>query len=465
MYSKDSNLLAINIAIDFVLLNLSMWLVYYFDLGAIQSNKYSLPFYMLQANLAWIIAYFFFAKHDLYLRDSFRHRIRHITTRIVWFTIVLIALTFICMKGDISRTYMFSYILIFLLLEIINYCVSFIYFRYLRIRGRNTKRILLIGYTEISNQFRKMIETTPMLGYKFIGYLNDSCDTDRIPTEDHPCILGNVSELEKIVKDYNIEVVFSGFSFFRMETNVDRCLAMCNQAGVRMYLVVENQQWFRENKYVESIGDFYILNPQRIPLDDPLSRIWKRCFDIIFSSVVLLIGIFTLFPLIAILIKSTSKGPLFFIQDRTGMNNKTFRCYKFRTMVTNPECNRQQATPNDPRITWIGHFMRRWNIDEFPQFFNVFRGNMSVVGPRPHMLQHTEQYSTLIKHYCIRHYVKPGITGWAQVNGLRGQTDELWKMENRVKYDMKYIEDWSFRWDLRIIWLTVFGSNAKENAG
>ncbi len=134
-------------------------------------------------------------------------------------------------------------------------------------------------------------------------------------------------------------------------------------------------------------------------------------------------------------------------------------------MKVNRQSDLKQATQNDNRITPLGKFMRRTNIDELPQFINVLWGQMSVVGPRPHMLKHTEQYANLIDHYLARHYVKPGITGWAQIRGFRGNTDELWKMEKRVQYDMEYIENWTFVWDLKIIWLTVFGSNAYKNAG
>ncbi|HCB88643.1 MAG TPA: undecaprenyl-phosphate glucose phosphotransferase, partial [Porphyromonadaceae bacterium] len=155
----------------------------------------------------------------------------------------------------------------------------------------------------------------------------------------------------------------------------------------------------------------------------------------------------------------------FFKQQRTGINNKTFTCLKFRTMTVNDESDNKQAQVNDSRITSIGKFLRRSNIDELPQFINVFLGNMSVVGPRPHMLKHTQQYSELIRHYKVRHFVKPGITGWAQVNGYRGLTDELWKMEKRVEYDMEYLENWDLMRDIKIIFMTLFGSNAYKNAG
>ena len=207
-----------------------------------------------------------------------------------------------------------------------------------------------------------------------------------------------------------------------------------------------------------------VINPQEIPLDSLGFRVQKRIFDLLFSLMLCIFLFSWLFPLIALLIKLDSKGPVFFVQERTGINNKTFKCLKFRSMKVNGEANDRQATANDNRITRLGRLMRRTNIDELPQFLNVLSGQMSVVGPRPHMLKHTEEYSALIDNYLIRHYVKPGITGWAQVKGLRGETKKLSAMENRVKADMEYIENWRFAWDLKIIWQTVFGRHAYKNA-
>jgi lipopolysaccharide/colanic/teichoic acid biosynthesis glycosyltransferase len=171
-----------------------------------------------------------------------------------------------------------------------------------------------------------------------------------------------------------------------------------------------------------------------------------------------------LYPIIGILIKLSSKGPVLFTQKRTGINKNVFNCYKFRSMRPNEDADKKQATGNDPRITRIGRFLRKTNLDEFPQFINVFKGEMSVVGPRPHMLAHTEKYSALIDEYLVRHYVKPGITGWAQVNGYRGETDELWKMEKRVEFDKEYLMTWSFEKDFVIVWRTVFDLKAFMNA-
>jgi lipopolysaccharide/colanic/teichoic acid biosynthesis glycosyltransferase len=163
-----------------------------------------------------------------------------------------------------------------------------------------------------------------------------------------------------------------------------------------------------------------------------------------------------LFPLIALLIKLTSKGPVFFKQLRSGENSEAFYCYKFRTMKVNDQCDEMQATKDDPRITKIGAFLRKTNLDEMPQFLNVFLGSMSVIGPRPHMLKHTESYSEQIDDFMVRHFIKPGITGWAQVNGFRGETKEVGDMENRVKHDIWYIENWNFLLDFKILFLTIY---------
>lgn len=192
----------------------------------------------------------------------------------------------------------------------------------------------------------------------------------------------------------------------------------------------------------------------RLSMLNPSGMFFKRCFDIAFSIVACLAIAFFI-PVIALIIKLQSRGPIFFAQDRTGKYGRTFRCLKFRTMRTNGECNIRQCTKHDPRVFPFGRFLRRTNLDELPQFFNVLMGDMSIVGPRPHMLYHTDYYSKLIPHYMNRHFVRPGITGWAQVTGFRGETRELWQMEGRVRCDMWYINHWSLWLDLRIMVMTV----------
>lgn len=213
--------------------------------------------------------------------------------------------------------------------------------------------------------------------------------------------------------------------------------------------------YLKRRMHLELIGSVPVLDIRQEPLAQPENRLAKRLFDIVFS----LLFLCTIFPIIFIIIglaiKITSPGPIFFKQKRSGEENKEFWCYKFRSMRVNKDSDKVQATLNDPRKTRLGNFMRKTSIDELPQFINVLLGDMSVVGPRPHMLKHTEEYSKLIDKYMVRHLVKPGITGWAQVTGFRGETKELWQMEGRVERDIWYLEHWTFMLDLYIIYKTV----------
>ena len=191
------------------------------------------------------------------------------------------------------------------------------------------------------------------------------------------------------------------------------------------------------------------------PLEIPLNRIKKRAFDILFSLSVITFIFPWLFPILLLFVKLSSKGPIFFSQKRSGEGNRSFWCYKFRTMRVNQESDVKQATENDSRITKVGKFMRKTSLDELPQFFNVLIGNMSVVGPRPHMLKHTKEYSEIIDKYIVRHFAKPGITGWAQTHGFKGETINIQAMEKRVEHDIWYIENWTFILELKIIYSTV----------
>ena len=197
-------------------------------------------------------------------------------------------------------------------------------------------------------------------------------------------------------------------------------------------------------------------------MKNPINRLVKRSFDLLVSTIVLILSPLVIIP-VAIGIKLSSKGPIFFVQKRTGYRGQAFNCYKFRTMRPNDDSDTLQATKGDPRVTRFGNFLRRTSIDELPQFYNVWRGEMSIVGPRPHMVAQTEMYSELIDKYMLRHTIKPGITGWAQVRGYRGQTEELWQMEKRVEFDVWYAENWTFFLDLKIIFRTIWNAIIGED--
>ena len=456
--SRETELKFIFLTFDLIVLNLSIvlmaWLMFDIDLH----DYHDVSIYLLHGNLSWIITYFIFSKKNLYLRDGYINRVHRISKRTFIFLAVSAVLAFLMMPTQYSRTFLLEYTALFYVTKLIFYWLLYNYLKYKRRNGLNTNRVLIVGQNETNRFLRKIIESNPMLGYSFIGFVSSNTSGD-------PEIVGTSTDLPSLIEKYHIQQVFVSLSFFSEENKGKEYLRICNQMGVRLRFVPENQRWYRSKLNMESVGGLVLINPQEIPLDDLGSRIWKRLFDLSFSSLAILLVFIWLFPIIAILIKLSSRGPVFFVQQRTGINNKTFNCLKFRSMTINKLADIKQAKANDSRITATGRFLRKTNLDELPQFFNVFRGQMSVVGPRPHMLKHTKQYSGLIEHYLIRHYVKPGITGWAQVNGYRGETDELWKMEKRVKYDMEYIENWSFWWDIYIIWLTIFGKKTFNNAG
>jgi len=223
---------------------------------------------------------------------------------------------------------------------------------------------------------------------------------------------------------------------------------------IRFYLVPVSVEMLEIDLKRELIDDMEVFTTFENPLQNPLNKLIKRIFDIVFS-IIFLIPTALIFPFVWLIIKIQSPGPLLFKQARTGIDGQTFNMLKFRSMHVNDDADKLQATKDDPRKYPFGDFMRKTNIDELPQFINVLRGDMSIVGPRPHMLAHTEQYSELIDKYMVRHFVKPGLTGWAQVTGFRGETKELWQMEGRVKRDIWYMEHWSIWLDIRIIWMTI----------
>ena len=235
----------------------------------------------------------------------------------------------------------------------------------------------------------------------------------------------------------------------------------CDNHLIRFYYIPAINV-FKGNMSVTFMEDIPLIARREEPLRKNKNKMIKRIFDLIFSLFVLILIFPWVFILVAIMIKIQSPGPIFFLQERTGLDGKIFKCIKFRSMRVNDDADEVQATKDDPRKFPFGDFMRKTNIDEIPQFINVFVGDMSVVGPRPHMLKHTAEYSKLINHFMVRHFAKPGITGLAQVSGFRGETRYIDQMEGRVKKDIEYIENWTFLLDLKIIVKTITNMFGKE---
>ena len=322
----------------------------------------------------------------------------------------------------------------------------------IRLGGKDRKTMILVGSSKVCVQLYYELTSEGWAGYNVAGYFGDRLQ-EGFPDE---CpYLGRPQEVIGYLKR-NPRVKGLFCNLLRPDKNIVRELVdYCENHLIHFYIVPDMHDCFQNSMSLDRVGMVPYLSLRKEPLSRPGNRWLKRGFDVVCSLVFLC----TLFPVIGLLVaivsKCTMPGPVFFRQKRSGLDGKEFYCYKFRSMRVNEEADLVQATRDDPRITRWGHFLRKTNLDETPQFFNVLRGDMSVVGPRPHMLKHTKEYSRLIDKYMVRHYVKPGITGWSQVSGFRGETKELTDMENRIRNDIWYIEHWSFMLDLYIIFKTI----------
>jgi len=459
MHTDNMGVKLLFLLFDLLLLNLSVFMVYYFSPIYEYIDLPGRDLYFLHANICELFAYVLYSKRNYFFTDKYLYRVKAFSIRFIILLITIFLLAEIFLPNDYYRGFLLEYVAFFFILKVVVFYLIYKYHQFRYKKGYAYYRVAILGVENPSRVLGKLLNNNPALGFRFVGYISNNEDRSDCP------VLGELNNLSSLSEKFKLNMLFVTDPKYFTKKRTNELLTLCNETGVRVRYILTNGYWNSYvNKRIKSSGFFEMFNPQEIPLDNLTMRIEKRIFDIFFSTAIILFVFSWMFPIIGIFIKIDSKGPVFFLQNRTGINNKTFKCFKFRTMTVNNEADSKQAEVNDSRITAIGNFLRRSNIDELPQFINVFLGNMSVVGPRPHMLKHTEQYSALIKYYKVRHFVKPGITGWAQVNGYRGLTDELWKMEKRVEYDMEYLEKWNFFWDIKIIIMTVFGNSAYKNA-
>ena len=318
--------------------------------------------------------------------------------------------------------------------------------------GFNYSRVIIIGGGEVARQLDSYFNSDDVLGVRLIGVFSDT--TISFDIKDG-VVSGDLEALESFALKNDIDEIFYAMPL-TYTRKIKDLIDFCDKYMIRLKIVPDFRGFMFKRVNIEFFDDVPVITLREEPLRDFVNRFLKRMFDLVFSISVILLLLSWLYPLIAILIKLSSKGPILFKQLRSGVNNEEFVCYKFRSMNLSSDSDTKQATQGDARITGFGSFLRKSSLDEFPQFFNVLLGNMSVVGPRPHMLLHTEEYSELIKKYMVRQLVKPGITGVAQVRGYRGETKELEDMEGRVRLDVWYIENWSLSLDINVIFQTIW---------
>ena len=377
-----------------------------------------------------------------------------IVQRSFYFVTVFIILFAICLLflnvGDKLATFITLYYLASLLIFSLWRVLVRIMVKSYRRRGYNAKNIIIVGAGKNGMELFQVIKTDLSYGFHVLGFFDDNT----ILKDVLPNYLGPISEIEAYVESHDVDEIYCTIP----GTNSEKISALLNFAEknmIRFYIIPEFFRDIKKSMAFEIMETIPLLTIRTEPLQSPTNRTLKRCFDIFFSIAVMIMVYPFLYLIAGLLIKISSKGPILFKQKRTGLYGREFECYKFRTMHVNQEADSLQASKGDPRTTFIGSFLRRTNLDEFPQFINVLKGEMSVVGPRPHMLIHTAQYSILIDKYMVRHLIKPGITGWAQITGYRGETRTLEQMEGRVKRDVWYLENWSFFLDLKIIVVTI----------
>lgn len=465
LYGYSRYLKLIFLCWDIFLLNFCFVISYYIRFGNFERlSKDNSQLIFLFSNIVWILLSSYLGAYK-FVRVEHIDKIISRSIRLVSLhLIILFSLVLLFDFDDISRSRMLIFYGL-LFVAIFLFRVLFIRtLKKLRKSGFNFRTVVIIGANKTGFEIEKILSKDLSYGYKILGFFDDTVSKSELPENCN--YLGKLDDLEIYNDSHDIHELYYASNDYDNE-RVAQLISFCENNLIRIK-IVPHFRHYTDKRRVEI--DFYnnipILLMRKEPLEIPFNRISKKLFDLIAAFFALVLLTPTLFPIICVLIKVSSKGPIFFKQMRNGLENKEFLCYKFRTMKVNELSDIKQATKNDDRITKIGKFLRKSNLDELPQLINVMKGEMSIVGPRPHMVKHTEEYSALIENYLVRHFAKPGITGWAQVNGSRGETKELKQMEERIEYDIFYIENWSIILDLKIIFMTIYNMfKGDENAG
>jgi len=465
IYRYTTFIKAINLSIDYAILNISMVIAYLIiDKSYIfwASNTKYLPV-VLVFNLIWLLSANITGLYEQVLnKDSIS------TYQGVFKTYLL----FVCLIGFFiifiigTKTYAITREYLFYALALFGFLLGVWKLIFLAIRksDRNllidARNVIIVGAGRIGMDLYHYFGAEGNRGYKVLGFFDDEPGK----VTDKALYLGNTDNCIDYVITNQVDEIFCALPVTDSD-KIEKLMLDADKHLIRFKIVPEYYINSKKSMFVQNFDHIPIIAVRSEPLESMLNRGVKRLFDFVFSVFVVVFVLSWLYPILAIIIKIQSKGPVLFVQLRSGRDNLPFKCYKFRSMTVNNDSDKVQATRNDRRITKIGAFMRRTSLDELPQFFNVLMGEMSVVGPRPHMISHTEEYSQLIDQFMVRHFMKPGITGWAQVKGLRGETKTTEAMMQRVEADVWYLENWSFLLDLKIIFLTVWNTmRGEENA-
>lgn len=438
---------------DILCINIAFILIYYLKFDSIDfSDKYRFLLIIFNAN--WILVALMLKLYELKRIIRLDKVLFNLFKAFGFNVLIITAVLFSLKQSEFSREHLYAtYLMLFGLIMCWRY-LSIKLIKLYRKSGYNYSRVVIAGGGEVAQQLNDYFNSDDVLGVRLLGVFSDSDVSFEIKDS---VKTGTLDSLEQFALKNDVDEIFYTMPLTYTK-KIKRLVDFCDKYMIRFKVVPDFRGFIFKRVSIDFFNDVPVITLREEPLTDFINRFTKRVFDLIFSLLSIVFVLSWLYPMIAVLIKLSSKGPVLFKQSRSGVNNEEFLCYKFRSMTMSAEADTKQATKGDVRITKIGAFLRKSSLDEFPQFFNVFMGDMSIVGPRPHMLKHTVEYSELIQKYMVRQLVKPGITGAAQVKGYRGETKELEDMEGRVRLDVWYIENWSLSLDINIIFHTVWNA-------
>ncbi len=448
----ERNLQTSLVVLDFLILNILYLVIKIFFSDSIKNETlYIYLEYLAVSNFSWLFLSFVLRTYSNKVIMSFEiFTKRTIQVYIIWVVSILFYLYF---SRDIiiSRLYILVTVTLFGAGLITD---RFLYLgikNYFKTRDYLQKKVIILGYNDISKKLAKYFEENS-LNTQVIGYVENQNNIHEL--SNYP-VLGNVDETLNVAKEFGVQEIFSTITP-EEDKSIYSLMYQAEKECIRFKIVPNLSIFITSEVHIDYFGDLPVLSLRSEPLDDVGNRIKKRALDLTVSLFVIIFFLSWLLPIIGLLIFIESGFPIFFKQLRTGKNKKPFYCLKFRSMKNNKEADLRQATKNDSRVTKIGKFLRKTSLDEIPQFLNVFVGEMSLVGPRPHMLKHTADYSKVVDDYMIRQFIKPGITGWAQINGYRGEITNPEQIKMRVAKDLWYLENWTFWLDIQILFLTGY---------
>ncbi len=453
MKIRDRILILIFLLVDLFLLNAAILIISFWH----NNNLWIYPYSGIIFNLSWLFTFLPFINEKLFIQHSLVSRVKDLLIKaLIYLSISSILIVFFNLD-NISRV---VYIGSFLLFFFFKYFISYFYSHLIRNkqRGEHYKNVLVIGAGVIGKSILEYYKKNPDRG-QVIGYLDDF-KRKSIKIN----VLGKLKDFELIIKNHQINDVIIALNSIE-KIKISNIIKLAEYHGVRPRVIPDYYAAFNRNLEIRKLGNIPLVNIREVKLDYYSNRFWKRAFDLGFSIIAIILCM-PLFILVGIIIKFDSKGPILYKPLREGKDGKKIHVYKFRSMIhSNKEVDTNKSTVvNDSRITKVGKVLRKYSIDELPQLFNVLFNSMSIVGPRPHRIKLNVEFKKHIYTYNVRQYIRPGITGWAQVNGWRGPTVNKLDYYGRALHDIWYIENWSFALDIYIIYLTIFGKKVRKNA-